>query len=262
MKQYKGGYNVNRYDWKNKTTEHLLNDNNLADNHIPEWVKKNEIAAFWFWLIMSHTVPEKLKLNNESEFNSALKGVIVMKDNPMTIIPSSHETRLNVIGKWINALILYGEADRIISIMHQNWLGLEKRNEAKWLKKNTEQLKWAWEYIDARISPTYLSWFNPVNDNERYIAIVVLLKMLFPTDTPCLLTPKEFHLGFAAKERFFDKMHNAFRKQFIDGKKDKRVQINVKISPSAKSALDRLTRERKTTQQAILEQLILYGRLD
>lgn len=32
MKQYKGGYNVNRYDWKNKTTEHLLNDNNLADN--------------------------------------------------------------------------------------------------------------------------------------------------------------------------------------------------------------------------------------
>ncbi|MCZ4150929.1 hypothetical protein BZG21_41825, partial [Escherichia coli] len=118
------------------------------------------------------------------------------------------------------------------------------------------------EYIDARISPTYLSWFNPVNDNERYIAIVVLLKMLFPTDTPCLLTPKEFHLGFAAKERFFDKMHNAFRKQFIDGKKDKRVQINVKISPSAKSALDRLTRERKTTQQAILEQLILYGRLD
>ncbi|EFH2468380.1 hypothetical protein HH172_002123, partial [Escherichia coli] len=78
----------------------------------------------------------------------------------------------------------------------------------------------------------------------------------------CLLTPKEFHLGFAAKERFFDKMHNAFRKQFIDGKKDKRVQINVKISPSAKSALDRLTRERKTTQQAILEQLILYGRLD
>ncbi|HHL7987103.1 TPA: hypothetical protein ACQ828_004376, partial [Escherichia coli] len=54
MKQYKGGYNVNRYDWKNKTTEHLLNDNNLADNHIPEWIRKNEIAAFWFWLIMSH----------------------------------------------------------------------------------------------------------------------------------------------------------------------------------------------------------------
>ncbi|MCO4946577.1 hypothetical protein R1E67_27920, partial [Escherichia coli] len=52
------------------------------------------------------------------------------------------------------------------------------------------------------------------------------------------------------------------RKQFIDGKKDKRVQINVKISPSAKSALDRLTRARKTTQQAILEQLILNGRLD
>ena len=31
MKQYKGGYNVNRYDWKNKTTEHLLNDNILVN---------------------------------------------------------------------------------------------------------------------------------------------------------------------------------------------------------------------------------------
>lgn len=49
----------------------------------------------------------------------------------MTIIPSSHETRLNVIGKWINALILYGEADRIISIMHQNWLGLEKEKRSQ-----------------------------------------------------------------------------------------------------------------------------------
>ena len=43
MKQYKGGYNVNRYDWKNKTTEHLLNDNNLADNHIPEWIRKMKL---------------------------------------------------------------------------------------------------------------------------------------------------------------------------------------------------------------------------
>ncbi|HGC2758549.1 TPA: hypothetical protein ACIYE9_005361, partial [Escherichia coli] len=81
-------------------------------------------------------------------------------------------------------------------------------------------------------------------------------------DIPCQYNDKEFHVGICAEEHFYRRMHDAFRKQFIDGKKDKRVQINVKISPSAKSALDRLTRARKTTQQAILEQLILNGRLD
>ncbi|HIH3162213.1 TPA: hypothetical protein ACYQKQ_004452, partial [Escherichia coli] len=140
-------------------------------------------------------------------------------------------------------------------------LQIEKRNEAKWLKKNTEQLEWAWKYINARIPHTYLSWFYPVSDNERYIAIVVLLKILFPADTPYLQQPKVLHYGVAAKEKFFDKMHNAFRKQFTDGKKDKRVQINVKISSDAKRTLDRLTRELKTTQQAVLEHLIQNHRL-
>ncbi len=44
-------------------------------------------------------------------------------------------------------------------------------------------------------------------------------------------------------------------------KKDKRVQINVKISSDAKRTLDRLTRELKTTQQAVLEHLIQNHRL-
>ena len=48
----------------------------------------------------------------------------------------------------------------------------------------------------------------------------------------------------------------------LSTEKDKRVQINVKYHQIAKSTLDRLTRARKTTQQAILEQLILNGRLD
>ena len=90
MKQYKGGYNVNRYDWKNKTTEHLLNDNNLADNHIPEWVKKNEIAAFWFWLVIINTDPKLLGVRNELGFNTAMMGLIPAGSIPITTIPSDH----------------------------------------------------------------------------------------------------------------------------------------------------------------------------
>ncbi|MCK3639303.1 hypothetical protein MZH84_22260 [Escherichia coli] len=43
MKQYEDGYNVNGYSWENETTEHLLTDKQLADNHIPEWVKKMKL---------------------------------------------------------------------------------------------------------------------------------------------------------------------------------------------------------------------------
>lgn len=261
MKQYEDGYNVNGYSWENETIEYLLNDKQLTDNHIPEWVKKNEIAAFWFWLVIINTDPKLLGVRNELGFNTAMMGLIPAGSIPITTIPSDHEMRLDVISKWINALILDNQSDWFISTMHQNWLQIEKRNEAKWLKKNTEQLEWAWKYINARIPHTYLSWFYPVSDNERYIAIVVLLKILFPADTPYSQLPKVFHYGVAAKEKFFDKMHNAFRKQFTDGKKDKRVQINVKISSDAKRTLDRLTRELKTTQQAVLEHLIQNHRL-
>ncbi|MBU3413394.1 hypothetical protein [Escherichia coli] len=58
MKQYEDGYNVNGYSWENETIEYLLNDKQLTDNHIPEWVKKNEIAAFWFWLVIINTDPK------------------------------------------------------------------------------------------------------------------------------------------------------------------------------------------------------------
>lgn len=263
MKQYEDGYNVNGYSWENETIEYLLNDKQLTDNHIPEWVKKNEIAAFWFWfwLVIINTDPKLLGVRNELGFNTAMMGLIPAGSIPITTIPSDHEMRLDVISKWINALIRDNQSDWFISTMHQNWLQIEKRNEAKWLKNNTEQLEWAWKYINARIPHTYLSWFYPVSDNERYIAIVVLLKILFPADTPYSQLPKVFHYGVAAKEKFFDKMHNAFRKQFTDGKKDKRVQINVKISSDAKRTLDRLTRELKTTQQAVLEHLIQNHRL-
>ncbi|GHL80443.1 hypothetical protein ECZU36_17270 [Escherichia coli] len=66
----------------------------------------------------------------------------------------------------------------------------------------------------------------------------------------------------SALKNILQKNARRFQKTVYRREKDKRVQINVKISPSAKSALDRLTRARKTTQQAILEQLILNGRLD
>lgn len=43
MKQYEDGYNVNGYSWENETIEYLLNDKQLTDNHIPEWVKKMKL---------------------------------------------------------------------------------------------------------------------------------------------------------------------------------------------------------------------------
>lgn len=86
MKQYEDGYNVNGYSWENETIEYLLNDKQLTDNHIPEWVKKNEIAAFWFWLVIINTDPKLLGVRNELGFNTAMMGLI-----PAGSIPDNRE---------------------------------------------------------------------------------------------------------------------------------------------------------------------------
>lgn len=109
-----------RYSWENETIEYLLNDKQLTDNHIPEWVKKNEIAAFWFWLVIINTDPKLLGVRNELGFNTAMMGLIPAGSIPITTIPSDHEMRLDVISKWINALIRDNQSDWFISTMHQN----------------------------------------------------------------------------------------------------------------------------------------------
>lgn len=111
MKQYEDGYNVNGYSWENETIGYLLHDKQLTDNHIPEWVKKNEIAAFWFWLVIINTDPKLLGVRNELGFNTAMMGLIPAGSIPITTIPSDHEMRLDVISKWINALIVSGSPE-------------------------------------------------------------------------------------------------------------------------------------------------------
>ncbi|MCZ5621100.1 hypothetical protein O5552_14430 [Escherichia coli] len=56
-----------------------------------------------------------------------MMGLIPAGSIPITTIPSDHEMRLDVISKWINALIRDNQSDWFISTMHQNWLQIEKR---------------------------------------------------------------------------------------------------------------------------------------
>ena len=202
MKQYEDGYNVNGYSWENETTEHLLTDKQLADNHIPEWVKKNEIAAFWFWLVIINTAPKLLGVRNELGFNTAMMGLIPAGNIPITTIPSDHEMRLDVISKWINALIRDNQSDWFIA----------KCIKTGWRSKRETKPNGLKEYRTTRMGmeiyqcthPAHVSFrFYPVSDNERYIAIVVLLKILFPTRYTIPQLPKVFHYGVAAKEKFF-----------------------------------------------------------
>ncbi|HAN8778236.1 TPA: hypothetical protein IGN06_004661 [Escherichia coli] len=239
---------------------HSLKSRHVQDKHLPEWLK-NKVAAFWFCLVIkemkvSRVSYDKLTMQLPTSGESVCASELSF---------STHEIRLEIIRRWIDSVAQIETeafAKKLIDAIYKNWKEIGSKNQATWLKKNPEQLEWAWKYINFRIPGSHLTWFCPVNNEEKRIAILALLKILYPGDTPCQYKPKEFHVGICAEEHFYKRMHDAFRKQFIDGKKDKRVQINVKISPSAKGALDRLTRARKTTQQAILEQLILNGRLD
>ncbi|EHC9998859.1 hypothetical protein AAEQ15_004712 [Escherichia coli] len=242
------------FDQRNGGSLNSLNSRHIQDEDLPKWLK-NKIAALWFCLAIR-------KINVSGYHYLELVSPRQISGDSVCVngsASSSHEIRLKIIRRWINSVVrIQSEAcaKQFIDVIYKNWKEIRNKNRAKWLKNNSEQIEWAWEYVTKRIPDLHVTGFCPDNTEEKHIALLVLLNILNSEDKQSQL------VSVCAEEDFCKKMHDAFRKRFIDGKKDKRVQINVKISPSAKGALDRLTRERKTTQQAILEQLILNRRLD
>ena len=89
---------------------------------------------------------------------------------------------------------------------------------------------------------------------------IVLLKF-YSRRYPYLQQPKVLHYGGCRKENFSTRCTMHSENSLLDGKNINGLQINVKISSDAKAPLDRLTRELKTTQQAVLEHLIQNHRL-
>ncbi|MGE9627787.1 hypothetical protein ACQP3I_31125, partial [Escherichia coli] len=72
---------------------------------------------------------------------------------------STHEIRLEIIRRWIDSVAqIETEAftKNLVDAIYKNWKEIGNKKQATCLKKNPEQLKWAWKYINIRIPESHL----------------------------------------------------------------------------------------------------------
>lgn len=222
----------------------------------PDWVNGERII-FWCWLFILRA--DYSTLNIDGNDDTELLYNSLQLDSP----PTSHEERVFAVKSWFNMLskkISEHDFNRVVSDMRDEWAYLsDKIKDLSWLPKTEKATKWAWEFIKKKNpfdSRSFIYNYYPYNTTERYHAIVAAI------DEIHLSEYEKMDSIILNRNNFIAFFHSAYKNKFIKKKDDSITQITVKISLVAKNKLDKLVKERKTTQRALIEQIILNNKLD
>ena len=147
----------NQFLSKNGENLHSLKSRYVQDRHLPEWLK-DKVAAFWFCLVIKDMKVSGVSYDKLTmQLPTSEESVCISK-----LSSSTHEIRLEIIRRWIDSVAqIETEAftKNLVDAIYKNWKEIGNKNQATWLKKNPEQLEWAWKYINFRIPGSHLTWF-------------------------------------------------------------------------------------------------------
>lgn len=224
----------------------------------PDWVNGERII-FWCWLFILRADCSTLNIvingndNTEPLYNSL----------QLDRFPTSHEERVFAVESWFNMLskkISEHDFNRVVSDMRDEWAYLsDKIKDLSWLPKTEKATEWAWEFIKKKNpfdSRSFIYNYYPYNTTERYHAIVAAIDEIYLNEY------EKLDSIILIRNNFITFFHKSYKNKFINKKDDSITQITVKISLVAKKKLDKLVKERKTTQRALIEQIILNNKLD
>ena len=224
----------------------------------PDWVNGEHII-FWCWLFILRADCSTLNIVIDGGDNTGSLCNFLQLDSP----PTSYEERVSAVKSWFNMLskkISERDFNRVVSDMRDEWAYLsDKIKDLSWLPKTEKATKWAWEFIKKKNhfdSRSFIHDYYPYNTTERYHAILAAFYEIYPE--------KYMELDGIIQNRnlFISHFHKAYKNKFMTKKDNSIAQITVKISLVAKNKLDKLVKERKTTQRALIEQIILNNKLD
>ncbi|WP_049246631.1 hypothetical protein [Morganella morganii] len=169
---------------ESEKAERLYHKNILSISLI-EWLKKDKEACALIWGLLHLGSDPFLVLQNihDTAFNHQIIN---------TTFPTSHEERFSLIVIYLDFLY-FDEFDPPKSeyndFLKRQWLQLSDGVKPfKWLNEtSTEGIEWAWQYLvdyhksehfDAgRMGIDSLQYFNPINPEEKYLAIYSVLKL-------------------------------------------------------------------------------------
>lgn len=222
-----------------------------------DWIDSERIT-FWCWLfIRSASCAFLGKQIDDLEDND-----IPYNHFKVDHYASTHETRRVVVKKYFEEMERKAGQDTAYEIMREmqdEWLFIaDKTKDMSWLPRKESAVRWAWDAV--RKLPYFSNkgvstWLQPVNVAEKRMAVIAVFDELSPDE---YMHKRDF---IKYRNHLITNLKAAYDKK-MGKKRDKlRTQISVKISWHAKQQLDRLMKERKATQQSIIEQLLLNGKL-
>ncbi|SEO99191.1 hypothetical protein [Enterobacter sp. NFIX58] len=223
-----------------------------------DWVDSERIT-FWCWLFIRSASCAFLG----KQIADLQDSDIPYKFFEVSSKPLTHDERLVAVKKYFEEMekkTSRATAYEIMLEMQDEWLFIaDKTKDMSWLPRKESVVCWAWDYI-RKLSyfskKGISSWFQPRNVNEKRMAIIAAFDELFPGEYIHRLDIIKY------RNHLIKNLKAAYDKK-MGSKSDKlRTQISVKISKHAKQRLDTLMKERGATQQSIIEQLLLNGRLD
>ncbi|EEJ5471640.1 hypothetical protein AU693_004721 [Salmonella enterica subsp. diarizonae] len=222
-----------------------------SDDDLPEWIH-GQRTVFWVWAYIRNATYDILGLitspcrPHEKPYDelSASK------------YPANTGERRSIIKIWyqkINKEWGPNDTDKIMIQMRDEWFYIMNNiKTVDWLRINDVHTIWLWNHLKKEeiFADSIPFWFNPSNAHERFLAINATIDFFMPAQTTDVydITKK--------KNKFTAKQKRNYKIRTMDSKKPV-CQISVKISPHAKTLLDKMVRNAETTQSKMIESLII-----
>ncbi|HHR6080200.1 TPA: hypothetical protein ACS7ZY_002592, partial [Providencia alcalifaciens] len=139
-------------------------------------------------------------------------------------------------------------------ILKRQWLQLSDGVKPfKWLNEtSTEGIEWAWQYlvdyhksehIDAgRMGIDSLQYFNPINPEEKYLAIYSVLKL--------------WNSHHFEKKMLINNLNRAWRQRQLRRERTNKKAINCYLDITVKEKLDFLVKNKRCQINELLTDLI------
>lgn len=234
---------------KSKAVKESFQDDSSVN--LLEWIKGDR-AIFWAWLYIKNADYDTLIISPPGTNPKDIPYEIFNLDR---ICSSSNERKLS-IKEWFQKMEIkfnHSTTLKIMKTMQHEW-GYIYNNikNANWLPKNEVSTAWMWERVkkEQLFERGVSSWFNPINSQERFVAINGTLDFFLPEHMVNVRYITILRNGFLKKSE------NAYKARTIPKDNKPYVQVNVKISHDAKAILDKMVSSRDTTQSKMIEWLI------
>lgn len=222
------------------------------DNYIfPEselkWLKENEVACYWFWMILKKGM--FLANNRPEDYNLLLNGLVKSFDTlEYESYPLNSKSLYNIILDCIDSW--YSHKDKKIYLMQMikaQWIETKKIDRLRWVKKeNPDQCIWLWSYMSQYEGMNQLHSLNvvPLLNNEIYLVINAFYYF--------------WHATSDTKKVFYMLAQKAWhQKKYRDQQQKRKMKaINTHISEKCKDRMDYVLRVRNIKMNELIETLI------